>query len=307
MKQCCAKLCVVWLFLISANSGFSAQAQDAPKPKEEILTNEAIVTLTKAGMIPQLIISKILSSQTHFDVTIEKLLRLKEEKVADEVVNVMIQVSHTEAKKKAEIENIPSKPDPNNPSSPHEAGIYFSREEDEQQELVQIDPAIYSQAKSGGFFTSAMTYGIAKIKSKAVIAGARAKLQVHNARPVFYFYFEVTGAGLSNSGHDWGGTSTSPNEFVLVRMEVKKNSRELVVGQMNAFGAQSGALDKYVQPFDYEKLSPGIFKVTPKGNLTEGEYCFFYGGATPLPTYGMIGATGGGKVFDFGVKKAQAQ
>jgi hypothetical protein len=111
-----------------------------------------------------------------------------------------------------------------------------------------------------------MTYGIAKVKSKAVLAGDHAKAHFDTARPTFYFYFEVTNSGLSNSGNVWQGASSSPNEFVLVKTEVKKNSRELVVGQMNAFGAQSGALDKYV------------YKVTPKANLGDGEYCFFYGG-----------------------------
>ena len=87
-----------------------------------------------------------------------------------------------------------------------------------------------------------MTYGIAKIKSKAVLANRNARLQIEHPRPVFYFYFEVKNAGLSNSGNVYGSSSSSPNEFVLVKMDTKKNSRELVVGQANVFGAQSGTL-----------------------------------------------------------------
>ena len=88
-------------------------------------------------------------------------------------------------------------------------------------------------------------------------------------------------------------------------MDVKKNSRELVVGEFNAFGAQSGASSDYIQQFDYEKLSPGIYKVTPRKALAEGEYCFFYGGTTPLAFYGYFGAGGGQKVFDFSIRVAR--
>lgn len=282
-------------------------AQETPAPSE-VLTNETIIMLTKAGLNPQIIVSKIQASPSSFNVTIDELVRLKGEKVADEVVNAMIQATQTEAQKKeaAKAKDQP-KADPNDPHSPHESGIYFLSTEETPNQLIQMDASVYSQSKSGGIFKSALTYGIAKIKSKAIISGDQAKLQISESRPVFYFYFDVTNTGLSNSGQSFGASSTSPNEFVLVKMDQKKNSRELIVGQMNAFGAQSGTLDKYVQLFEYEKLAPGIFKVTPKTPLSAGEYCFYYAGATPLPTYGMVGATGGGKVFDFGVKSQQAQ
>ena len=149
-----------------------------------------------------------------------------------------------------------------------------------------------------------MTYGIAKVKSKAVLSNANARLQLSTPRPVFYFYFEVKNAGLSNSGSIYSSaSSTSPNEFVLVKMDQKKNGRELTVGQFSVFGAESGTLDKYSRPFDYEKLAPGVYKVTPRIDLDEGEYGFFYGGSTPIAGYGYYGAGMSPKIFDFGVKE----
>ena len=196
-----------------------------------------------------------------------------------------------------------SKADPNDPSAGREAGIYLFESKDGQRLMTQLEPSISTQSKSGGFFQSAMTYGIAKIKSKAVIANNNAKLQIPTARPVFYFYFEIKNAGLSNSGNVYSGSSTSPNEFVLVKMDQKKNARELVVGQANLLGAESGTLDKYSRPFDYEKLAPGVYKVTPKSDLDKGEYGFFYGGSTPIAAYGYFGAGISPKIFDFGVRR----
>jgi hypothetical protein len=292
-------------FNLTALGSVRLRQQNANEPatkSEEILTNETIIALTKAGLSPAIIVSKIRSSKTNFNVSTNELLRLKSENVADAVVEAMIQASQAEAAKAMAAANDPAKADPNDPVAPHQPGIYLLEEKTGQREMIQIDPSIYTQSKSGGFFSSAMTYGIAKVKSKAVLRDAHARLQTENTRPVFYFYFEEKNPGLSNSGNTWGSSSTSPNEFVLVKTEAKKNSRELVVGQFNAFGAQSGTLDKYVVPFDYEKVAPGVFKVTPRQPLTDGEYCFFYGGSTPLATYGFFGAGGGSKVFDFGVK-----
>jgi hypothetical protein len=42
--------------------------------------------------------------------------------------------------------------------------------------MTQPEPSISTQSKSGGFFKSAMTYGIAKIQSKAVMANNSARL-----------------------------------------------------------------------------------------------------------------------------------
>jgi hypothetical protein len=45
-----------------------------------------------------------------------------------------------------------------------------------------------------------MTYGIAKVKWKAVVRNPRANVRVSDPSAVFYFYFEETNAGLSHGG-----------------------------------------------------------------------------------------------------------
>lgn len=286
------------LFLFSSAS--ITRAQDA-KSRDEVLTNETVIAMTKAGFGVPVIVAKIRSSLPDFKLTMADMVKLKQEGVPDAVIEEMLHSSQPGTDGSGTPSKDKAKTDPNDPATPHEAGVYVLKESEGRQQLIQLEASVYSQSKSGGFFKSAMTYGIAKIKSKAVLAGDHAQAQFDMARPTFYFYFEVTNSGLSNSGNVWQGASSSPNEFVLVKTEVKKNSRELVVGQMNAFGAQSGALDKYLQAFDYEKIAPGIYKVTPKANLTDGEYCFFYGGSAAMPTYGM-GSVGSPKVFDFGIR-----
>jgi hypothetical protein len=255
------------------------------------MTNENVITMVKASLGSDIIISKIQTSKTNFNVSTEELVRLGNLKIPSEIIKAMVLASSSEMARDSRTgAGDSSNTDPNNPLSAHDAGIYLYEETDGKKQMIQLEPSISKQTKSGGFFASAMTYGIAKIKFKAALAGQNAKLQISKPRPVFYFYFEVKNSGLSTSSY----YATSPNEFVLVKMNTKENSRNVTVSQANAFGAQSGAMDKAMRSFDYEKISPGVYKVTPAVDLDDGEYGFYNAAGA--------GPSGGAKIFDFGIK-----
>lgn len=268
----------------------------------ERLTNADVVELHKLGLGDDVVLEKLRASAADFDVSLDGLKKLKAAGVSAAIIAEMVRVSRKagddeKAAKASEVSR-------NDPTTSHPGGIYYWDASAGDGQLVMLEPAVYSQSRSGGMFKSAMTFGIAKMKSKAVLSGARANLAIAEARPTFYFYFEPapTNAGLSGSGMGYFQVATSANEFLMVRTETKENSRELIVGQMNAFGAQGGVMDKAVHPFEFEKLGTGIYRVRPKTDLPPGEYCFFYAGSAPMATYGLTGPAGGGKVFDFGVK-----
>lgn len=266
-------------------------AQDAPTSRGELLTNDKVVTLVKAELAHIIIVNKIRASRTNFDTSTEELIRLQRARVPAEIISAMVDASSNAS---AVISRTGagdvSKTDPHDPVATHEAGIYLYQEKDGKKKMSQLEPSVSKQTKTGGFFASAMTYGIAKIKFKAALAGSISSLQINNLRPVFYFYFEVKSSGLSSSS----SYATSPNEFVLIRFNTKSNSREVTVSQANAFGTQSGAMEKSSRAFNYEKIAPGVYKVTPQADLAEGEYGFYNGAGA--------GPTGGAKIFDFGVK-----
>src|SRR5262249_44198489 len=115
--------------------------------------------------------------------------------------------------------------DVNDPVSPHDPGIWAFVSDGRQRRMVMLEPTVYSEGKSGGVLKSAVTYGIAKVKWKAIVRNAHSNVRISDADAVFYFYFEETGAGLS---HSFGGTST-PNEFTLLKFDVKSESRETTV------------------------------------------------------------------------------
>jgi len=258
---------------------------------EEILTNESVVTLLKAGLSSAIIISKIRSSKTSFNTSTDALIRLKQAHVPDEIVSAMFEATHLRSEATSTTgAGDASKGDVNDPNAAHEAGIYLLQKVDGKQKMIQLEPSVSKQQKSGGFLQSAVTYGIAKIKFKASLNGQNAALQISEPRPVFYFYFEVKNSGLSTSSY----YATNPNEFSLVKLDVKSNTREVTVSQANAFGAQSGTMDKAARAFTYEKIAPGVYKVTPQEDLTDGEYGFYNAAG--------VGPSGGAKIFDFSIK-----
>lgn len=289
MKPVYSKIPLLMLTLLFFS--VTLQAQAISPVGGEVMTNESVITMVKAGLGADIIISKIQTSKSNFNVSTDELVRLGSLKVPGEIIKAMVLASSSEAVRDSRTGAGDSlKTDPNDPLSAHEAGIYLYEERDGKKQMIQLEPSISKQTKSGGFLASAMTYGIAKIKFKAALAGQNAKLQISTPRPVFYFYFEVKNSGLSTSSY----YATSPNEFVLVQMNTKDNSRNVTVSQANAFGAQSGAMDKAMRSFDYEKVAPGVYKVTPAVDLVDGEYGFYNAAGA--------GPSGGAKIFDFGIK-----
>jgi hypothetical protein len=77
---------ILWLPLILLLSCRMASAA-------EVLTNEAIVTMVKAGFGEELIIGKIKNSQGGYDLSSPGLLRLKAEGVSETIIKAMIEAS----------------------------------------------------------------------------------------------------------------------------------------------------------------------------------------------------------------------
>jgi len=257
-----------------------------------VLTNQSVVEMVQQRLPEEVIITKIQTSKTKFDVSTDGLIFLNKAGVAPNIIKTMMTPGNSMAA-------VAPAGDPNDPLADHEPGIYiYYKTSGGKRQLVELEPTVYTEGKSGGVFKSAMTYGIAKMKWKAVVRSPHAAVSTIDQDAVFYFYFEEKGAGLSHAGF---GTST-PNEFTLLRLEVKNQERETTVMQMNAFGSQSGSQDSATVTFSFTKLRPGVYKVTPNVPLHPGEYCFL---SAQLGGAFAPGAAAANRLFDFGIIPAE--
>lgn len=277
-------------FLLTANLNTFAQ--------DEVITNEEVISLSKAGLSNSIIVNKIRTSKSKFDLSTNALIKLKQAGISDDIVGAMLAAktgtSTTMTTGATNDVSGNAAGDPNDPMSPHNFGLYLFEEKDGVKKMTQLTPNVSAQNRTGGLFTSSLTYGIGKVKTKANLPGTAANLQLKETQPTFYFYLDTKSGGLNTSS----GIPSTPNEFTLVRFNVRSDNREVTIAKGNAFGMKGGLSDEYVVAFDAQDIGNGIFKVTPKISLKNGEYGFYLINSGGSNASAAVGA----KFFDFGVK-----
>jgi hypothetical protein len=295
----------------------SAGAQQAAKP----VTPDDVLAMMSAGLSDSIILTKIHQHNKPIDLSTDDLVRLKKAKVSDAIIGELMDPSTVPAVSAAPATVVVNPPlgnagaasgatpaagdiagDPNDPLAPHDSGIYvYTTDHAGKAQMTELERTAYQGAKTGGLFVSSMTYGIAKAKSKAIIAGKAANIRVGDAMPVFYFYFDQKSAGLSSSSYFSGQNISNPSQFALIRLDTDKNSRSTETGEFSAWGASSGNNQKDVVAFTSEKVKPGLYRVKLSAALKAGEYCFMAAPAATSSYGGAMGATSSHDLFDFGI------
>lgn len=296
---------------------------------QEILTNDSVLKMVKAGLAESVIVTMIQQQPGNYSLKVDDLIALKQAGVSEKVMGAMAARATAGTGSGASAppvqpgQAVPVAPgvvvaypgggtpsgatpgsgvgagDPNDPMAPHDSGIWVMMEgRDGKKEMVILERAAYQGAKTGGMFTSALTYGIKKMKIRAVIPGAKANIRVGDSNPTFYFYFEDKAAGLGK-GMFGSGSVSNPNQFALVKLEEKDKNRQTIIGEAGAFGASSGTHEKSMIQFKSERIRAGLYRVRPLTPMADGEYCFL--ASTPI-----VGATGAGAstaidLYDFAI------
>jgi hypothetical protein len=189
----------------------------------------------------------------------------------------------------------------NDPMVPHDSGIYlYTKDHAGNPQMVLLERASYQGAKSGGVLASTLTYGIKKVKTKAVIPGPHAGIRVIDSPVVFYFYFDDKQAGLGKTNFGINSLS-NPNQFSLLHLEIKQANRETIIGAFSQWGSSSGSDTGAMVPFKSERIRTGLYKVSVDG-LKTGEFCFYAApnSQTTSGPYAMTTSGGSADIFDFG-------
>ena len=223
--------------------------------------------------------SKIESSSCSFDTSIESLKKLKEAGLSGNVIAAMVRSAKAVADEASSREGAIS-------------GIFYT---DFEGELRKIYPTAFSGNKSN-VLGAALTYGLANVTMKATMPGSTSANIVGSATPVFYFFFNKEN-GTPPLSDWWFSAATSPHQFVLMKLEVKRNSRRLETGRANLFTGNSstGIDEESSHSFHIRVINEYEFEVRPLGLLEPGEYCFIYKGVVPGGGYSNQA------VFDFSI------
>lgn len=255
---------------------------------QQALNNDSVIKLVKAGLSDDLIVSTINASPGAYDTSTNGLIALKAAGVSDKVVAAIVVKANAPAEvASAPAPSAPAADDPDDPASPHEPGVYMiATATDGKRKMVYID--------RGGAGGEKMHRGFASASMDAEIPGPHAPARSIDAQPVFYMYFPSTSelGGLGGAG-----LISSPSQFSLLSLEVKKNHRETAIAKISGFGGISLGNDaKKTILVNIERVRPYVYKVSPASALNPGEYAFV------ASSNESGGATGGTVVlYDFGI------
>lgn len=270
---------IIYILLSIIFSFENANAQN------EVLTNQSVIDMIGLGFSEELVITKIKNSECDFDTNIESLKTLKEKGVSENIMAIMI---------KGNPQNIPGVTEIKDAvvETGEKIGIYINQ----NGELSKIYPAVFSGTKTNTL-GAAFSYGLANSTIKATLNNPYSNNLATTNRPEFIFFFPKNSYGNTNAHANWWFFSaTSPNEFVLAKLDVKGSKRELKTGTVNLYaGTSIGVDENSIIAFDVYNIDEYTFKVVPSEPLPVGEYCFFYQGVIPS------GGTNQ-SVFDFSIE-----
>jgi hypothetical protein len=233
---------------------------------QDVLTNDSVISMKKAGLSDSLILAKIRSSSSKFDTSTKGLIALKNAGISDPIIEAMVGHSGSPAAAAPAQQAAPAAAAATSGAAARQTISYLSG-----GKAVELAMATAAFEFSNSPFDA---------KSELVLRGRKAQYRITDKKPTFYSAWSV-------------------NDAPLVRLRPGKDhdDRNLKIAG-GSYAPYGGSSYKYgVRSEDKIDLEPaekdarGYYRLTPKEPLKPGEYGF-------VVTYG---STGAGQVFDFGV------
>lgn len=239
---------------------------------QQVLTNEAVLKLIKAGLSEELIIATINASPAAYDTSADGLIALKASGATDkEISAIVLKTSGISASPTANLNGSGSAL----PVGIDSIGVYYK---DKSGAWTSLPPEIVN-FKTGGYLKSLATYGVVKGDVNGHIVGAHSKTSLT---------FPVTIAIYMPEG-------TDIMEYQLLRLREHSDNREFRSTTGGVFHASGGAKRDLVD-FRAEKIAPRVFKLILESALGKGEY-----GLVPPGSYSSSNMASGGKVYTLSV------
>jgi hypothetical protein len=233
---------------------------------QEVLTNDAVVAMKKAGLSEGVILAKIRTSQSKFDTSTQALVALKQAGLSDTVIEAMVGAGPSGSTAPPATAAVPRGGAAAALPQARETIFHFRG-----AQYVEMMPAVASIETNFEFFTS---------KSELVLKGRKASYRVDDRQPVFFSVW-------------------APSEVPLVKLKPgdKKDDRNLKFssGAFMPYGGtqKTGVRTEDIIDVESEKDPRGFYRLKPREPLKAGEYGF-------VLTHGSA-AGAVGKIFDFGI------
>ena len=241
-----------------------------PALAQDVMTNQSVVDMLKAGLTERVIVAKIRTSATNFDVSTEALIALKKGGVPEKVIEAMM--SPTAAASPA-----PAAPAGAPPAASVAAVAPGTMAAPARPTVFHVVAGKEVELMAAGTEVQTNRARYAGRSTEVVIGGNKAKYRTGDRQPTFVI-------------------TAAPNEMPLVRLEPGKNDRNLKVGSGSSAPYAGGSSRRGIRSedmidVDVERDSRGFYRVRPRAPLAPGEYGFA----------ASRGGSAVGGIYDFGV------
>jgi len=254
---------VIALLLLAACSFLAAQ---------QVMNNDSVVKLVKAGLSDDLIVTTINGSPGAYDTSTDGIIALKTAGASDKVIAAII------AKAAAPAAPAPAPPAaaaPVRPAGIDDVGVYFR---DRNGAWTNLEPEIVN-FKTGGVLKSIATDGLVKGDVNGHIPGKTSKNVL--TFPVVLAVYVPEGTDIA--------------EYQLLRLRDSGNAREFRSVTGGVFHSSGGASRDNVQ-FQSVKIAPRVYQITLDPSLGKGEY-----GLLPPGAVSSSNMASGGKIYSISI------
>jgi hypothetical protein len=270
-------------------------------PGNDILTNQSVVDMIAGGLPEDLILTKIRTSKTQFDLSTQALIALNKSGVPTEIVREMMDPkarvdlkrsddSPTSANSSVQPEAHQPVPhgvlntqktisDANDPASPHLPGVYVLLDTDLGRKMALIPPHFMNieTESTGKIFAKELNplhsmnpfSAGANIPMWVSLPGLDSSIHLPVSNREFYMYFDAN----ENSAEEISmGRASSPDGFALLSFSIKQGKRQAVIGTVNGKGTKDDNRARI--PFIVSKIGENAYKIQVNNSLAGGEYGF---------------------------------
>jgi hypothetical protein len=242
-----------------------------PPPAQKVLTNEAIIKMTKAGLDDGLILQTVRTQSGEYKTSPDDLIALKDAGVSQSVISAMM----------ANESGLATHPAPVNVTTISPAvddiGVYFKTGSVDWQAM----PSERVNYRAGGALKSVFTNNIIKKDMNGHVEGAFSTLELRSGDKILLF----------------APVGVEATEYVLIRFRQKSDAREFRTETGNVFHSETGA-DRDSVPFQATKIATHMFQFAVPDGLAPGEY-----GVLPPGAANQRGMAVAGKIYTFTIKK----
>jgi len=229
---------------------------------QEILNDDSIVKMVKAGLGDGLIVSMVQNQPGKYSLTPEDLVKLKQEGVSEKILTAMVSKGTGDSAKAAET----AAPTDGDIPPGIDIGVFYKKAGKWEEMLPEV-----VNWKTGGVMKSIASAGIVKGDINGHIAGDHSRNSA--ASPVEVLIYAPEGVAIT--------------EYQLLHLREEKDSREfrtVTGGVMHV----SGGATRDVVPFEGKKIANRMYKVLLP-SLGAGEYGFLPPGAVTSSNSASIG------------------